>query len=202
MRKVIVCNIMSLDGYYTGPGGNVMAMPMDSAFNAYNVERMRTASTILLGAVSYQGFRSFWPSVADNPAMDEDNRELSRLYKDIEKLVVSDTLKPDADEPWYDTTTIVSRAAAHDYIRDLKTQAGKDILIYGSHILWNDLLAAGLVDELHLTVGSVVLGGGTPIFEGAQQHSLEPIDARTLDGECKNTLIRFKALPPGGHGRS
>jgi hypothetical protein len=35
VRKLIVCNIMSLDGYYTGPGNDVMALPMDGAFDAY-----------------------------------------------------------------------------------------------------------------------------------------------------------------------
>lgn len=202
MRKVIVCNIMSLDGYYTGPGDDVMALPMDSAFNAYNVERMRTAGTVLLGRASYEGFQSYWPSIVDDPDAPADNRDLSRIYNGIEKLVVSDTLKPAENAPWFDTTTVISRAAAHEYLRDLKTQAGKDILIYGSHILWNDLLAAGLVDELHLTVGSVVLGGGTPIFKGEAQHALKPIDARVLNGECRNTLLRFTALPPGARARS
>jgi hypothetical protein len=45
MRKLIVSNIMSLDGYYTGPGDNVMVMPMDEAFNRYNAERLRAAGT-------------------------------------------------------------------------------------------------------------------------------------------------------------
>lgn len=49
MRKLIVCNIMSLDGYYTGLGNNVMVMPMDEAFDAYNVERLHAADTLLLG---------------------------------------------------------------------------------------------------------------------------------------------------------
>lgn len=49
MRTVIVCNIMSLDGYYEGPGRNVMAMNMDEAFDAYNVERIRRAGSVLLG---------------------------------------------------------------------------------------------------------------------------------------------------------
>lgn len=42
-RTVIVCNIMSLDGRYEGPGGNVMALNMDAAFDAYNLERIRSA---------------------------------------------------------------------------------------------------------------------------------------------------------------
>jgi dihydrofolate reductase len=68
MRKLIVSNIMSLNGYYTGPDNNVMALPMDEAFDAYNAERLRAADTLLLGRTTYDGFRGFWPSVADDPS--------------------------------------------------------------------------------------------------------------------------------------
>jgi hypothetical protein len=40
-RNLIVCNIMSLDGYYEGPGRDVMVLPMDENFDAYNAERLR-----------------------------------------------------------------------------------------------------------------------------------------------------------------
>ena len=63
MRKLIVTNIVSLDGYVDGPGGNVMALPMDHAFDAYNAERLRAAGTLLLGRRTYDMFRGFWPAV-------------------------------------------------------------------------------------------------------------------------------------------
>ena len=50
MCKRVVCNIMSLDGYYEGPGKNVMVLSMDASFDAYNLERIRAADTVLLGA--------------------------------------------------------------------------------------------------------------------------------------------------------
>jgi hypothetical protein len=64
MRKLIVSNIMSLDGYYEGPGKNVMDLfayrwdyPTDESFDTYNVQRLRAADTLLLGRVSYEGFK-------------------------------------------------------------------------------------------------------------------------------------------------
>jgi hypothetical protein len=45
MRKLVVCNIMSLDGYDEGPGNNVMVLPMDASFDEYNLERIRAADT-------------------------------------------------------------------------------------------------------------------------------------------------------------
>ncbi len=47
MRQLIVSNIMSLDGYDEGPDKDVMALPMDEAFDAYNAERLRAADTLL-----------------------------------------------------------------------------------------------------------------------------------------------------------
>ncbi len=57
MRKVIVSTLISLDGYHEGPGGNVLALPFDDGFSAYNAERLRTADTLMLGRRSFEGFR-------------------------------------------------------------------------------------------------------------------------------------------------
>jgi hypothetical protein len=55
MRKLIVSNIMSLDGYFEGPGKDVMVLPLDEAFDAYNAERLRAADTLLPGRTTYEG---------------------------------------------------------------------------------------------------------------------------------------------------
>jgi dihydrofolate reductase len=194
MRKLIVCNIVSLDGYYEGPGGDVMALPFDDAFDAYNAERLRAADTLLLGRKSYEGFKSYWPPIAGDPDARPVAREISRLNSAIDKVVVSDSLTPDQTAPWHNTS-IVSRADAHEQITELKRGLGRDILVFGSHTLWNDLLARGLVDELHLMIGAGVLGAGTPAFEGRPPVSLRLIDTRTWDG-CGIVLIRY-AVEPG-----
>ena len=198
MRKLIVCNAMSLDGYYEGPGKKVMALfdyrwdyPTDESFDAYNAERLRAADTLLLGRVSYDGFKGFWPSVADDPAATPLQREISRLDNAIEKVVISDSLTPKETAPWHNTR-IISRADAHGQIAELKGQTGRDVLVFGSRILWNDLLAHDLVDELHLMIGPVVLGAGTPLFDGQPAVSLRLIDSRTWDG-LGNVLLRYEA---------
>jgi dihydrofolate reductase len=88
MRKLIVCNIVSLDGYYEGPGGDVMALPFDNGFDEYNAERLRAADTLLLGRRSFEGFAGYWPPVADDPDARPVEREISRLNTAIEKVVV------------------------------------------------------------------------------------------------------------------
>ena len=197
MRKLIVCNAMSLDGYYEGPGKNVMALfdyrwdyPTDESFDAYNAERLRAADTLLLGRVSYEGFKGFWPSVADDPNATTIQREISHLDNVIDKVVISDTLTSGETDPWHNTS-IIGRADAHEQLAGLKSQPGKDILVFGSHTLWNDLLANNLVDELHLMIGPVVLGAGTPLFDGQPAVSLRLIDTRTWDGSG-NVLLRYE----------
>ena len=198
MRKLIVCNVMSLDGYYEGPGKDVMVLPMDEAFDAYNAERLRSADTLLLGRTTYEGFKAFWPSVADNanlmsmlsPARRELVLEISRLNNAIDKVVISDSMTSEQTEPWHNTR-IIGHADAHEQIAELKRQSGRDILVFGSHTLWNDLLANDLVDELHLMIGHVILGAGTPVFDGQPAVSLRLIDARTWDGS-ENVLVRYE----------
>jgi dihydrofolate reductase len=191
MRKLIVANIVSADGFYSGPNDDVMAMPFDTTFSDYNVERLREADTLLLGRRSFEGFRDYWPRIADDPDQPPTEREISRLDNAIEKVVVSDSLT-DADlGPWTDTTRIVRRADAHDAIRELKHGSGREILMFGSHVLWNDLLLAGLVDELHLMFGSAFLGDGVPIFTGPRT-GLRLLDVRRL-GDSQLILARYGA---------
>jgi dihydrofolate reductase len=193
MRKLVVCNIISLDGYYEGPGGDVMAMPFDQGFDEYNAERLRAADTLLLGRKSYEGFKSYWPPVADNPDAPLVEREISRLNTAIDKVVVSDTLTPEQTEPWHNTR-IIRRADAHDEITKLKNGPGRDILVFGSHTLWNDLLTHGLVDELHLMIGPGVLSAGTRAFESRPPVQLKLVDSRTWDGSSL-VLLRYAVIP-------
>ena len=190
MRKLIVCNIITVDGFYTGPNNDVMVMPFDAPFDDYNAERLRAADTLLLGRRSFEGFKSYWPEIADREDAPPVEREISRLDNAIDKVVVSDSLTENDLAPWTNTR-IVRRADAHDAIAELKRGEGRDIIMFGSHVLWNDLLTAGLVDELHFMIGSAFLGEGVPVFSGPRT-DLRLLEAKVLDGS-QLVLARYAA---------
>lgn len=166
-----------------------MVLPLDGAFDAYNAERLRAADTLLLGRTTYDGFKSFWPSVDGDPNFTPTHWEISRLDNAIDKVVKSDSMTAEQTDSWHNTR-IISRADAHEQIAELKRQSGKDNLMFGSRTLWNDLLAHDLIDELHLMIGNVALGAGTPVFDGQPAISLRLIETRTWD-DSENVLVRY-----------
>ncbi len=191
MRKLIVYNLVSLDGYHTGLGNDVSVMfpMMGGVFDTYTAELLRAADLFLVGRVSFELFQSFWPKVAKNPESAEwtpEQRELSKAGQSVNTIVVSDTLtgnRPDV--------RIIRRADAYEQIAELKRQTGKDILITGSRTLWNDLLAHDLIDEIHLMIGNLLLGEGVPVFVGKPDVTLRLIDIRRWEGS-DNALLRYE----------
>jgi dihydrofolate reductase len=195
MRKIIVFNVVSLDGFQTGPGNDptVMFPMMGGVFDRYTTELLRTADTTLIGRVSFELFNSFWPEVArdiDSPKWTDEQRELARAGAAVPTIVVSDTLTGPLPN-----VRVIPRADAHQEIAELKRQAGNDILITGSRTLWNDLLAHGLIDEVHLMIGNVVLGAGIPAFAAAPPASLRLVEVRNWR-DSDNILARYQVLPP------
>src|SRR5260370_28751120 len=191
MRKTIVFNIISLDGYHTGPGNDVSVMfpMMGKVFDAYNAELLRTADLFLVGRVSFELFQSFWPRVAENPASDEwtpEQREIVQEGKSVNTIVVSDRLTGN----WPDIR-IIRHAHACQQIAELKRQTGKDILMTGSRTLWNDLLAHDLIDEIHLMIANVVLAEAVPVFVGKPDVTLRLIDIRRWE-DSDNVLLRYE----------
>ena len=191
MRKLIVYNIVSLDGYHSGPDNDVSAVVpmMGGVFDTYNAELLRAADVHLIGRRSFELFHSFWPQIAENPESEKwtpEQRELSNAGRSVSTMVVSDTLAGQ-----WPGVTVIRRADAYRQIAELKGQTGKDILVTGSRTLWNDLLAHALVDELHLMIGNLLLGAGVHAFAGKPDVTLRLVDVRRWE-DSDNALLRYE----------
>ena len=189
MGKIVVSSMISIDGFTEGRGGDVMAMPMDQAFSTNNVERLREASSLLFGGTTYRGMVGFWPTLHNNPEASPDDQYIAQRYADgIPITVVSDTIGVDETNPYREQTTIVRRADAHDAVARLRDRDG-DALIFGSRTLWADLLAHGLIDELHLMIGPKVVAGDAHAFAGVPERGLRLRDVRRWDDSDVVSLV-------------
>lgn len=190
MAKLIVSNIVSLDGCIAGPGGNPAVLPMDAAFDAYNLERLRAAATLVLGRRTFEMFRGFWPAVQQAAEAPPVLREIAQLNGAMPKVVVSDSLVIEPGSAWADAR-VLRRGEAESELARAKAASDRDLLVFGSRTLWNGLLKAGIVDELHLMVGPVIVGaGGEAAFTDAVPQTLSLLAERRFPGS-QNVLLQY-----------
>ena len=187
MRKYVVSVITTVDGFFEGPGGDVMAMPFDDGFSRYNAELLRDAVAVVHGSRWYDG-GAHWTGVLQDEAQPETEREIARLNVGLERLVISDSLRSDPSWPWAERTRIVPVADGPAEVARLKRGDGGTVLSFGSATTWNPLLEAGLVDELHVLVGPALLGDGGRLFRGSRR-PLRLLDARRLED---SQLVRLR----------
>ncbi len=148
-RRIVASLFSSLDGVVKAP--EKWHFPYaDEEMGAIVGGLMAGSDTLLLGRVTYEEFAATWP---------RQTGDMADALNAMPKLVASTTLTRPS---WSNTTVIDGDVVAA--VTALKEQPGKDISITGSITLTRTLLNAGLVDDLHLLVHPLVVGGGQRLF--------------------------------------
>lgn len=171
MRKLIVQEMVSIDGFFAGRDGDISWHRADDEYEAYAIAFLRSVDCLLFGKTTYQLMASYWPT-ADG--------EVADLMNAIPKFVVSTTL----DKAEWRNSRLISGAIVES-IAQHKRLPGQDIAILGSGALVSSLLHAGLIDEYQLTVVPVVLGEGSPLFRNVPcPINLKLIKSNLLKSGC------------------
>jgi dihydrofolate reductase len=167
--KLVITENITLDGvveavsdWFSPAGDEGDALDIQA-----EVQRMMARQdALLLGRVTFEEFRGYWPLQTG------DTTGITDHLNRVQKYVVSQTL----DDPAWENTTVFSHAPL-DEVRGLKAQPGTDIGVTGSITLCRALIEAGLVDEYRLFVYPVVLGRGRRLFAGG----LDMADLRLVE---------------------
>jgi dihydrofolate reductase len=161
MRDLIVTENITLygvieltDGWFD-PAGHDTEVDQSDVVAALREQR-DAADAFLVGRVTFEQMRGYWPQQTDNAT------GISDYLNTVSKYVVSKTLH----DPGWEPTTVL-RGALRDEMKALKSTRGRDIVTTGSITLVRELIAASLVDEYRLFVYPVVLGHGQRLFSDA-----------------------------------
>jgi dihydrofolate reductase len=182
MRRLIVFNLMTLDGYIAGQDGDISWHNVDEEFQELANAASNSGNTLLFGRVTYELMARFWPT---EDAIRTDPVVAAGMNKS-EKIVFSRTLQK-AD--WNNTRLVKDDMIAE--VRRLKQQSGKDLTVLGSGSIVSQLAEAGLIDEYHVLVNPVAIGRGKTMFEGLKNRlALKLIGTRTFGNG--NVLLTYE----------
>lgn len=168
MRKVIMWNIVTLDGYFEGATPwelDSHAIVWGEELERLSLEQLDGASALLFGRATYEGMAAHWRTATG---------AIAEGMNAIEKVVFSNTL---ADVDWSNSRLV--RGEAADEVARLRQEPGGDMYIFGSAILCDSLTRRGLIDEYRICIAPLLLGDGRPLFPRGTNRALKLLDART-----------------------
>ena len=187
MRKLIMWNLMTLDGYFEGTrSGELDWRQLDwhqyvwgPELEALSLQQLRAADRLVFGRVTYQGMADYWSKATG---------EIAELMNRLPKVVFSRSLER-AD--WNNTELIWSDAGTA--ITRLKNTGDGDMYVFGSARLCRSLTERGLFDEYRLLLSPVLLGAGAPLFgESSRRQRLKLLESRPMNSGA--VLLRYAPL--------
>jgi dihydrofolate reductase len=174
MRRIVMFNWVTADGYFAGPDGNLDWIVPDDEQAKAAAEGIPRFDTVLFGRVTYEIFEKFWRHAVEDATTAPDphrpgqrsreHRAIAIWLNETTKLVFSRTLK---DVAWRNSRLLHELDPRE--LETMKKRAGKDMMIFGSRSLVSQLTQHGLIDEYQFVVCPVLLGSGRPLLSGVSR---------------------------------
>jgi dihydrofolate reductase len=181
MRKIIVFNMVSVDGYFAGVDGNINWHNVDREFNEFAIKHTREFGALIFGRVTYDLMAGYWPSegaLKGDPVV-------AGIMNGADKIVFSKTL----NKAEWNNTRVMGNIEKSE-IEKLKQQTGKPMAIFGSGQIVQEFAKLGLIDEYRLMLNPVVLGAGKPLFK--QPLKLKLLKSREFKNG--NVLLYYRPI--------
>jgi dihydrofolate reductase len=159
MKKLIVFNLVTLDGYFAGQGGDISWHNVDDEFQELAKEASNSGNTLLFGRVTYELMAGYWPTeeaIKSDPIV-------ARGMNSATKIVFSRTLNK---VDWNNTRLVKTNMLSE--VRKLKQESGKDLTVLGSGSIVSQLAQERLIDEYQILLNPIVIGTGKTMFEGVK----------------------------------
>ena len=180
MSKLIMWNLLTLDGFFEGAGSwtlDWLEYVWGDELESLSLEQLRSAEMLLFGRVTYQGMAAYWQSAQG---------EVADFMNSLPKVVFSRTL----DHADWNNTKLVKGDAASEVL-ELKRQGERNIFVFGSANLSTTLMEQGLFDEYRLGLVPVVLGTGKSLFgHNLSRLRLKLLEVRPLSLGC--VVLRYE----------
>ena len=191
MRKLVLGMFVSLDGFISGPNGEIdwVFKTGDDATDEWIIDNLWQAGVIAMGSRSYNEMAGYWPSaVSPFAAPMNEIPKVVFTRKGLSDTPGAQVEASGASEPtapvegsW--ANPFVAHGELSDEVARLKAQPGKDIRALGGANFAQNLAAHGLIDEYHLLVCPIALGKGVPLFSGLSKPvDLQLVSAKTFSG--------------------
>ena len=171
MAKLIYSAIASLDGYVADENGNFDWAAPDEEVHAFVNDLERPIGTYLYGRRMYEVMK-YWETAPTTGDQAPVVRDYAELWQVADKVVYSKTLEEASS-----ARTRIERDFDPEAVRELKASAARDITVGGPELA-AQAIKAGLVDEVHLFLTPVVVGGGDPALPSGVRVNLELLDER------------------------
>jgi dihydrofolate reductase len=178
MKKLIFFMHITLDGYVAGPKGEMDWINLPDSLFDFVGTLTAEADVALYGRKTYQMMQSYWPTAGEKPNATKHDKEHSEWYNQVKKIVLSKSKEGIESK----NTTLISENLSEN-INNIKNQAGKNILVFGSPTAVQSLLKENLIDEFWLSVNPILLGAGRTLFENLTSiMKLKFLDSKNFPG--------------------